>query len=168
MLDVRAKGESAVESLGKYAEELRKQVEKGVDQSVGKTQKAATDVALKLVKLQRKTFDSTFKVIAKVQERSEKAVNDYVKGASWLPAEGKEVVKDWSRMLRDGRADFQKTVDKSYDLVGSYLGRLKKQGAKKPAKKAPARKKKAAPKKKRATKKRAAKKRPAKKKAAAN
>jgi len=105
---------------------------------------------LSVIDFQKTTFDNTFKVITQLQEQSEKVIQNLAEDAGWLPKEGVAIVKEWLRMLRAGRADFQKTVDKSFDLVTDYFERVVKTDA------APA----AAP------KKASAKKRPARKKAA--
>jgi hypothetical protein len=114
------------------------------------------------VDFQKTTFDNMYKAIAQVQEKSENAVSGMLHDAGWLPGEGKAVVKEWVHLLRSSRADFNKTVGKSFDLITEYLKRVEKN---KHA--APAKKKKAAPKKAAAAKKAPAKKKAAPKKKAA-
>lgn len=84
----------------------------------------AIDTAIGLVKLHRKTFDSTFKLIARLQDHSEKAVHELAAGAAWMPNEGKEVVEEWIETVRRGRVRFQKSVDKSFDLMREYFERV--------------------------------------------
>ena len=108
------------------AEGLRKQVSKQVDGVGSKAKKRSAGFAVSLVKFQRSAVDKAFKILTKVQERSDQVIEEYIEDAEWLPAEGKDIVKEWNRILSDGRAEFQKTVDKSYDLMCSYLERVKK------------------------------------------
>ncbi len=139
-----------VKKLVDYADELQDQVGQWVEDSRKETVQWTAELALTLVDFQRKTFDKTFKGITKIQQRSEKVINDYAKKASWMPGEGRDVVREWSSMLEKGRADFQGTMDKSYELLGDYFRRLQKESGKGRAKKrAPAKKKPAASAKKR-------------------
>ncbi len=133
--------------------DVRKNVSKRIEKP-GRAAKVQTaELAVSLVKLQRSAFDKVLKVATKVQERADKAVKDRVQEAEWMPNEGKDIVKEWSRTLEDGRAEFQKTVDKSYDLLRGYFERVAKEqktsGKKSPAAevKAPVKKKPAAKKK---------------------
>jgi hypothetical protein len=110
------------------AENLRKDLRKQIN-GVGKGAKVrSAKLAVTMIKLQRTTFDRAFKILSQVQKRSDKLIKDHVEEASWMPAEGSEVVKEWSRTLNDGRAEFQKTVDKSYDLLRTYFERIEKSG----------------------------------------
>ncbi|NIA16456.1 MAG: hypothetical protein GWP08_20545 [Nitrospiraceae bacterium] len=153
MAKMKKKTQSAIDSVARYAEKLGKQLSKRSKKSKGKTAKHAADLASKLVGLQKEAFDATFKVIARVQKRSDQVVKDHVGKSTWMPDEGKEAVHEWSRTLEAGRAEFQETVGKSYDLALAYFERLKK-GQPAPKKKA-APKKRAAPKKKTAPKRKA-------------
>jgi hypothetical protein len=132
---------------------LRKDLGKRIDGAGGDAKTKAAKLAVMLIKLQQSTFDKALKMLSQVQERGDKLVKKHVEDAAWLPAEGKEAVKEWSRTLNDGRAEFQKAVDKSYDLIRTYFERIQKSGkpaAKKaaaPVKKSPVGKKKPAVKK---------------------
>jgi hypothetical protein len=152
----KSKGNAVTQIADKaqaLAGNLRKDLGKRIDGAGGDAKIKAAKLAVMLIKLQRSAFDKAFKLLSQVQERGDKLVKNHVEDASWLPAEGKEVVKEWSRTLNDGRAEFQKTVDKSYDLLGTYFERIQKSGkpaarkAAAPVKKSPAGKKKPATKK---------------------
>jgi len=108
------------------AENLRKDLRKQIDGAGTGAKVRTAKLAVTMVKLQRSTFDRAFKILSQVQKRSDKLLKDHIEDASWMPAEGSEVVKEWSRTLNDGRAEFQKTVDKSYDLLRAYFERLEK------------------------------------------
>ncbi|HNR30552.1 MAG TPA: hypothetical protein PKI11_06660 [Candidatus Hydrogenedentes bacterium] len=145
----------AVDKITDRAEKLKETISKRAEDAATGTQRRATKVMLSVIDFQKTTFDNTFKIIGQVQEQSEKAIQNLIEDASWLPKEGKAIIKEWIRMLRVGRSDFQKTVDKSFDLVTDYFERVvKAEEAPKPvvakkstAKKRPAKKKSAAKKK---------------------
>jgi len=163
----------SIDSVVKQTEKLRGEMERRAEETAEQTQKRGARLALSVVDFQKTTFDNVFKAVSGLQEKSENAISGVLHGSEWLPKEGKSVVNEWVRLLRTGRGDFQKTVQKSFDLITEYLERVessagkapKKKAAKKAAAKKPAAKKPAA--KKPAAKKAVAKKAPAKKKAAA-
>ena len=108
------------------AESLRKELNKRMDGGGRAAKMHSAEFAMKLVKFQRSTFDKAFKIVTRVQERADKMIMDHIDDAEWMPDEGKAIAKEWSRTIGDGRAEFQKAVDKSYDLLNDYFGRLKK------------------------------------------
>lgn len=130
--------------------ELNKRVE-----GAGNSAKVrSAGLAIALIKVQRSAFDRTLKLLAQVQKQSDKLLKDHVEEAAWMPAEGRDIIKEWNRTLNDGRAEFQKTVDKSYDLLRMLFERVEKKAKQRtaktsgsakaaiaPKKKAPARKK---------------------------
>lgn len=147
----------SIDKVANRAEKLKDEISKRAEDAAGQTQRRATKLMLSVVDFQKTTFDNSFKAISQLQEQSERVLQRLSDEAGWLPKEAKSIVHEWMRMMRAGRVDFKKTVDKSFDLVTDYFDRVAKADAaapKKAAKKAPA--KKAAPKK-------AAKKAPAKK-----
>jgi len=104
-------------------------------------------MALSVIELQRKTFDATLNGIGKLQDQTGKMLHKVAQSAAWVPDEGKQVVDEWNRATHRGRQDFQKTMEKSFDLLTHYFQRVKKgQPAKKHTakKRAPAKKKPAA------------------------
>lgn len=136
--------QDSIDKVTRQVEELRDKLKKGAEDAAAGTQRRATKLVLSVVDFEKTTFDNAFKVISQLQEQSEKAVQNLVEGANWLPKEGKSIVKEWIHMLRTGRGDFKKTVDKSFDLLTDYLERVSKAeetAAKTAAAKAPAKKK---------------------------
>lgn len=136
--------QESIDKVTDKAEQLRGKLKKGAEDAAAGTQRRATKLVLSVVDFEKTTFDNAFKVISQLQEQSEKAVQNLVEGMNWLPKEGKSIVKEWIHMLRMGRGDFKKTVDKSFDLLTDYLERVSKAeeaAAKTAAAKAPAKKK---------------------------
>lgn len=151
----------SLDSVVDKTEAIRGEFEKRAEETAEHTRRRAAQVALSVVDFQKTTFDTTFKLVSQFQKQSEDAVSKLLKSSSWLPKEGKEVVDEWVHLLRTSRADFDKTVNKSFALITDYLKRVETEGTKKTKSAKPAKKKAAA--KKPAAKKKA----PAKKKAAA-
>ena len=109
-------------------------------------QRQAVKGAQQLVSMHRKVSEKTFGLMADVQERSEKAVKDMLRNADWVPPEGKDVVDQWTAMLHTGRARFEETTERSFDLIADYLERVEAdltpaKGRKKSAAKSKSRKK---------------------------
>jgi hypothetical protein len=102
-------------------------------------------MALSVIELQRKTFDGTLKGIGRLQDQTGKMLHKIAQSAAWVPDEGKQVVDEWNKATHRGREDFQKTMDKSFDLLSHYFERVRKG---EPVKKHAAPKKRAAAKKK--------------------
>ena len=127
------------DSIQSTAEKLRDKVGDNVHDSGVAVKVRGVGVSIALVKLQHSLFDRSFKALARLEKYSDKLVKRHIQGAQWMPNEGKDIVKEWSQMLNDGRVDFQKTVDKSYDLLKGYLERIREEQAstakKKPASK---------------------------------
>ncbi len=90
------------------------------------TKQRSAGAAVTLIKLQRSAFNGTLNLLAQVQKRGDTLLKERVEEASWMPAEGKEIIKEWNRTLNDGRVEFQKTVDKSYDLLRVLFERVEK------------------------------------------
>ena len=94
------------DSIQSTAEKLRERVTNGVHDSGTAAKVRSVDVTLALIKLQRSMFDRSFKVLARLQKYSDKLVKRHIQGADWMPCEGKDIVKEWSSMLDDGRVEY--------------------------------------------------------------
>lgn len=103
----------------------------------------AADMALRTIELQRKAFNTAIRSLGGLQDQTGKMLHRFAKSASWVPDEGRQVVDEWTRVTKRGREEFQKTMEKSSDLLTQYFERVKKGGAA-PKKKAAAKRKSAA------------------------
>lgn len=83
--------------------------------------------ARRLVKLQRGGVKTGLGLVSKVQKYTEKSLHKAVKDGDWLPKEGKEVVDDWSKMMKSGLDDFTQVTDKSFELLLHFLDRVEKE-----------------------------------------
>lgn len=122
-------------------EKLRDELERRAEGAADQTRRRAAQLALSVIDFQKTTFDNSFKLIGQIQEQSEKMVSDLVSDSTWMPNEAKSIVDEWQKMLRGARTEFQRTVDKSFDLIANYLDRVRKdEVSRKPAKKSLAKK----------------------------
>ncbi len=79
-----------------------------------------------LVKFQKSSTKAGLDVVAKVQEYTEKSLRNAMQEADWAPEEGKEVVDEWARMMGSGIDEFNRVIDKSFDLVLKLIDRIEK------------------------------------------
>lgn len=78
-------------------------------------------IAKQLVEFHKSTFDNTFNSLAILQEQTERMVNTFLQQATWLPAAGKDAVKNWVNIYKKGRIDFKEAAEKSYKKVEEYF-----------------------------------------------
>lgn len=88
------------------------------------TRDKALDLAVNLVDFQKATFDNTAKVVGSIQEQTEKMLLDVIEKSAWMPKEAKKAVSEWVRLAKHSRAEFTKTMDKSFVLMNTYLKRM--------------------------------------------
>ncbi len=118
-----------VENVTRQVEDLAERFIETADDTVDHTRRRAYKLALSLVDFQKTTFDTSFDLLAQVQEQSEKMVHQFLTGSDWLPKEGKDVVDEWVKTLRSGRDEFRRTMDKSFDLITDYFERMESNGS---------------------------------------
>ena len=80
-----------------------------------------------LVKFQKSSAKAGLDVVAKVQEYTEKSLRNAMKEAEWAPEEGKDVVDEWAKMMGSGIDEFNRVIDKSFDLVLKLIDRIEKE-----------------------------------------
>ena len=74
-----------------------------------------------MVEFNKTTFDNSFKTMVMLQEQTETMVNTLLGQATWLPEEGKKVIKDWVKAFKKGRDDYKKLVDQSFAKVEDFF-----------------------------------------------
>jgi polyhydroxyalkanoate synthesis regulator phasin len=89
-----------------------------------RTRDKALDLAANLVDFQKSTFDGTAKVVGSLQDQTEKMLLDLVDKSGWMPKEAKKVMGEWVKLSQRSRAEFTRTMDKSFVLMTSYLKRV--------------------------------------------
>lgn len=91
------------------------------------SEEASVAGARHLVKFQRSTLKVGLELVSKAQKYSEKTLHGAVKEGKWLPREGKEVVEDWSNMMKSGVEELTRVTDKSFEMLLNYLDRVEKE-----------------------------------------
>ena len=74
-----------------------------------------------MVEFNKTTFDNSFKTMVMLQEQAETMVNTLLGQATWLPEEGKRAIDDWVKAYKQGRDDFKKLVDQSFNKVEDFF-----------------------------------------------
>ncbi len=82
------------------------------------------DANRRMLDFQKRAFDTTFDMVARVQERREEAIVNWVEKSERLPAEAGSLVREWTRLFQDGRGSYRAAVDASFGLANSYLDSL--------------------------------------------
>lgn len=82
------------------------------------------DANRRVLDYQKRAFDTTFDMMARVQERQEEAVGNWVDNADRIPAEAKSLVQEWTRLFQDSRNAYRSAVETSFGLANSYLDSL--------------------------------------------
>lgn len=119
-----AKSASPVARLAREAERAGERLSHGAEEVSVEARHQALKLMLAVIDIQKTAFDHTISALAQAQDASAKAVTRLVKDADWMPDEGKAVVAAWVKLLLHSRQEFQKTMDKSFDLVTDYLERV--------------------------------------------
>lgn len=78
----------------------------------------------RVLDFQKRAFDTTFDLVAQMQERREEAIVDWVEKSERLPNEARSLVQEWTRLFQDGRNSYRAAVDSSFGLANSYLDSL--------------------------------------------
>jgi hypothetical protein len=66
-------------------------------------------------------FDNSFNAMLMIQEQNAKMVNTFLEQATWMPEEGKKVIRDWVDAYKKGCENFKKTADENYKKVDDYF-----------------------------------------------
>ena len=82
------------------------------------------DAHRRVLDFQKRAFDTTFDMVAQMQERREEAIVNWVEKSERLPAEAKSLVQEWTRLFQDGRSSYRAAMDSSFGLANSYLDSL--------------------------------------------
>jgi hypothetical protein len=75
-------------------------------------------------------YDNSFNAMLTIQEQNAKMVNTFLDAkmvntfleqATWMPEEGKKVIRDWVDAYKKGCEDFKKTADENYSKVDEFF-----------------------------------------------
>ena len=74
-----------------------------------------------MIDFHKTSFDNSFNAMVMLQEQTEKMVSSVLEQATWLPDDGKNVLKQWIGAYKKGRDDLKKTVDENFKKVEEYF-----------------------------------------------
>ena len=70
-------------------------------------------------------YDNSFSAMLTIQEQNAKMVNTFLEQATWMPEEGKKLIRDWVNAYKKGCEDFKKAADENYKKVDDFFAKAK-------------------------------------------
>jgi hypothetical protein len=70
-------------------------------------------------------YDNSFNAMLTIQEQNSKMVDTFLEQASWMPEEGKNLIRNWVGTYKKGCEDFKKTADENYKKVDEFFASQK-------------------------------------------
>jgi len=81
-------------------------------------------VQRRLVEFQKAIIEGTIDGVVAFQDQQEQFITKALDRSSVIPEEGKDLVTEWIDTFKKNRDDLKVTIDKSFDLVDTYLDRI--------------------------------------------
>ena len=78
-----------------------------------------------MLNFNKTAFDNSFTAMLTIQEQNAKMVNTFLEQATWMPEEGKKLIRDWVNAYKKGCEDFKKTADDNYKKVDEFFAGTK-------------------------------------------
>ena len=78
-------------------------------------------IAKQMIQFNKTAFDNSFNAMKIVCEQNEKMVGMFLEQATWLPAEGKNAVKEWVGTYKTGFENFKTVADENYAKVEAFF-----------------------------------------------
>ncbi len=78
-----------------------------------------------MLNFNKTAFDNSFTAMLTIQEQNAKMVNTFLEQATWMPEEGKKLIRDWVNAYKKGCEDFKKTADENYKKVDEFFAGAK-------------------------------------------
>ena len=78
-----------------------------------------------LLDFNKTAFDNSFNAMQTIQEQNAKMINTFLEQASWMPEEGKKVIRDWVESYKKGCEDFKNAADENYRKVDEFFAAAK-------------------------------------------
>ena len=74
-----------------------------------------------MLEFNKAAFDNTFNAMSTIQEQNAKMMSTFLEQASWMPEEGKKLIRNWIDAHKKGCEDFKKTADENYRKVDDFF-----------------------------------------------
>ena len=78
-----------------------------------------------MVQLNKNAFDQGYNAMDMLRNQNEKMTNSFLAQATWMPEEGKKLIRDWVKAYKKGCQDFKKTADENYKKVDEFFASAK-------------------------------------------
>ena len=66
-------------------------------------------------------YDNSFTAMLTIQEQNSKMVDTFLEQATWMPEEGKKLIRNWVNTYKKGCEDFKKVADENYKKVDEFF-----------------------------------------------
>ena len=66
-------------------------------------------------------FDNSFNAMLTIQEQNAKMVDTFMEQATWMPEEGKKVIRNWVDSYKKGCEDFKKAANENFKKVDDFF-----------------------------------------------
>lgn len=74
----------------------------------------------------RNVFNNGFNALVVLQDHAERACNNALENANWIPKEGKNTLGEWISSCKKGRDTVKKAVNDGFQQLESVLGATNK------------------------------------------
>ena len=74
-----------------------------------------------MLEFNKTAFDNSYNAMLTIQEQNEKMFNTFLEQATWMPEEGKKLVREWTAACKKGSEDFKKAADENYKKVADFF-----------------------------------------------
>ena len=78
-----------------------------------------------MLEFNKTAFDNSFNAMLTIQEQNAKMVDTFIEQATWMPEEGKKLIRDWVNAYKKGCEDFKKAADENYKKVDEFFASAK-------------------------------------------
>jgi hypothetical protein len=66
-------------------------------------------------------FENSFNTMLTIQKQNAKMISTFLEQATWMPEEGKKLIREWVGAYKKGCEDFKKAADANYKKVDEFF-----------------------------------------------
>jgi hypothetical protein len=77
--------------------------------------------AKQMIDYNKAAFETYFNSILILQEQTTKALDDMLRQSSWIPAQTKSFINEWTGVYKKATVDFKESVDQNYLKIEKAL-----------------------------------------------
>lgn len=79
------------------------------------------DLAKQMLSYQKAAFDSGINSMLMLQEQTNKAVDNLLKQAPWIPSQTKSLFSEWTDIYKKSTLEFKEAADQNYSKLEDYF-----------------------------------------------